>query len=491
MLKGIKRNKSAGTDDLPPGMIKDCASSIASPLSYIINLSLTSGIVPDIWKEAKITPVHKSGLTTKPENFRPISVLPIFSKILERAVHSQIISYLEKNKLLSKSQFGYRKGRSTQLAATLLIDDIRKSVDRRELVGAVFIDLSKAFDTLGHNVMLDKLVKYGIIDIEHEWFSNYLFHCSQVVYIENAKSEKTFMFSGVPQGSLLGPILFLLFFNDFGDCLQKAKVIKYADDTVIYFSHHDFHVIEKTLNGEMKNVSSYFHENELIMNTKKGKTETMLFGTFQRLNANPTLNILYRNERINNTESYTYLGNIIDPTLSLNDNFDKSVKKATTRLKLLHRIRYMLTADATKKVYMSTILPILTYCGTLKLNLTRTKVKRLESIEIRANSLINRENAGLAVPSTMNRIKPESCVIVKKVLENDICENFIDYFKLSNHSYNTRNKGLIIVLPRINLEIARSSFFFTGAKIFNDLPAMIREADMESFKKLIIKHFEG
>ena len=91
----------------------------------------------------------------------------------------------------------------------------------------------------------------------------------------------------------------------------------------------------------------------------------------------------------------------------------------------------------------------------------------------------------------MNRIKRESCVIVKKVLENDICENFMDYFKLSSHSYNTRNKGLIIVLPRINLEIARSSFFFTGAKIFNDLPAKIREADMESFKKLIVKHFEG
>ena len=151
-LRSMKRKKATGIDELPPGMIKDCAKYISQPLAFIVNLSLQTGIFPTFWKNAKITPVYKSGDIGKSENYRPISVLPIFSKILEKAAHSQLSSFLEENILLTKFQFGYRQNRSTKLASTLLFDDIRRCIDEGKFVGAVYIDLTKAFDTVGHGV---------------------------------------------------------------------------------------------------------------------------------------------------------------------------------------------------------------------------------------------------------------------------------------------------------------------------------------------------
>ena len=174
-IKKFPRKKETGVDDLPTTLLKDCASLISQPICHIINLSITTGIVPRIWKTAKITPVFKSGDPDKPENYQPISVLPALSKLLERAVHSQLIEYLENNELLSKVQFGYRSKRSTSSAATIFVDDIRREMDKGKLTGAVFLDLTKAFDTISHTVLIEKIRSYGVYGNELIWFTDYLF----------------------------------------------------------------------------------------------------------------------------------------------------------------------------------------------------------------------------------------------------------------------------------------------------------------------------
>lgn len=151
-------------------MLKDCRAHIYQPLGHIINLSLHSSKVPSMWKIAKAIPIHKKGAHNDPENYRPISVLPVLSKVLERAVHQQLSAFLREQNLLTKYQFGYRSNRSTNLAATLFLDDIRREVDVGNMVGAVFIDLSKAFDTLGHSILLGKLPAYGV----HIWCPYYI-----------------------------------------------------------------------------------------------------------------------------------------------------------------------------------------------------------------------------------------------------------------------------------------------------------------------------
>ena len=299
-IKTLNSNKATGLDQLPPQLLKDVSENISGPICHIINLSIRTSKVPDAWKGAKISPIYKSGLKNEPSNYRPISTLPVLSKILERTVHHQLMNYMEENDLLTTNQFGYRQKRSTKLASTLLCDEIRKSMDKGELVGAVYIDLSKAFDTIGHDLLFNKLSSYGILENELQWFIDYMFNCKQAVNINALLSNPNPIFSGVPQGSILGPLLFLIFFNDFSSHLKHSRVIMYADDTVIYVSHKEKFIIEEYLNYDLEVICKYFNQNELIINLKKGKTESMLFGTAKRIRKSEgdLLNIKYKEKLI-------------------------------------------------------------------------------------------------------------------------------------------------------------------------------------------------
>ena len=235
-LKKIKKNKAAGLDKFPGVLIKDSASFISKPLSYLLNLSLKTSQVPRDWEIVKITPIFMSGDSTNTDNYGPIIVLPIISKVLERAVHMQVTIYLEKYNLLSNNQFGYWKKRSTQLATILLLDLFCKSLKDGMLVGYVFLDLLKAFDMISHSVLLQKLPCYGLRNRELAWFQDNLFERYQRVLYDNISSLPEEIMCGIPQGSILGPLLFLLYFNDIEDAVLHSKIILFADDTVIFTS---------------------------------------------------------------------------------------------------------------------------------------------------------------------------------------------------------------------------------------------------------------
>ena len=211
------------------------------------------------------------------------------------------MDHLERNNLLSDAQFGYRKKRSTDIAATLFVDNIRKNIDIGKLVGAIFIDLTKAFDTVSHSVLLSKLSVYGIKGVELEWFTNYLFSRKQQVVIQNTKSECEFISCGVPQGSILGPVLFLLYFNDFSKTLFKSEVLMFADDTVVFYAGKSAKEIESVLNSELENIFKCFVKIDLMVNLTKGKTEAMLFGTRSRLNL---LHAKFGPFEVNSTNKY-------------------------------------------------------------------------------------------------------------------------------------------------------------------------------------------
>ena len=181
-----------------------------------------------------------------------------------------------------------------KLAVTLFTDDIRKYVDAKNLVGSVFIDFSKAFDTLSHSTLLSKLTAYGITDTEREWFTGYLFNRQQLINYNSQTCQPCPVTCEVPQGSILGPLLFLIYANDIVDHIKHCKIIQCADDTVLYFAGKELKSIEKALSADMSALASWFSENELILNLKKGKTEAMLLGMGKRLSMTPTtLNIMY------------------------------------------------------------------------------------------------------------------------------------------------------------------------------------------------------
>lgn len=486
-LKRLKRHKSTGIDNLPPGMLKDVAHQIAKPISHIINLSLRNGQIPFELKISQVIPLHKKGSINDPNNFRPISVLPVISKILEKAVHKQLIEYLEHNNLLSVNQYGYRSKRSTELATTLLTDTIRKEADHGMLTGAVFLDLSKAFDTLGHGRLLEKLKSYGIKGLSHQWFTDYLFMRYQVVKLGQELSDPCPLVCGVPQGSILGPILFLLFFNDFEDDLS-CRTIQFADDTVIFTSSKSVFQIESILNKDLTTIASYLKDNDLIINLNKGKTESMLFGTSKRIaNVPPesrNLKLFCDEVLINSTTSYTYLGTVLDQHLNLNTDFDSKYNRASKKLGVLKKLMDFLTLDAARLLYTAVIVSALKYNSSVHLKITHTQHEKLNSIERRANIILRTKTTPI-----FNVFQKQAVLFVKKCLDKNSVPIFNDYFLIRQHTANTRNNNISINLPKVKLELAKGSFYFMGAKFYNLLPKNVRESG-PAFKEQVKMFFK-
>lgn len=271
-LKNLQRNKSSGIDDLPPNLLKDVADEIAKPSSsFIINKSLSTTTIPSLWKSSKVTPIHKSGSKTDCNNYRPISVLPCLSKIMEQFVQRQLSNYLEKYNLLKSSQFGFLPRRLTELVCTLLVDGIRKNMDNRLLIGVIFLDLSKVFDTVSHSYVLEKLPPSEFKGPNlHGLRTTFLTEKQHVLYNGCLLNEVP-VHRGVPQGSNLCLTLFLLHLNGINNCLHHCKIIKYADDTVIYTTGKDFDMIQRKLQTDISEVNKRLTDSDLSLNLKKGK----------------------------------------------------------------------------------------------------------------------------------------------------------------------------------------------------------------------------
>ena len=234
----LKVKKATGLDGISARFLKDSATVIASTVKFLVNLSLRTGNVPDDWKKARVVPLYNSGGRKNMDNYRPISILPVLSKVLEKAVNFQLQQYLKKFGLQSPFQSGFRQYHSTESVVIYFTDEIRRNADAGRLTGALFVDLKKAFDTVPHKELISELESFGFTENSIVWFNNYLSNRSQVVSLGNDLSDFLTVENGVPQGSILGPVLFTLYVNDLPSCIDSSKVIMYADNTVIYFPLH-------------------------------------------------------------------------------------------------------------------------------------------------------------------------------------------------------------------------------------------------------------
>ena len=319
--------------------MKDTIYVICKPLTHVINLSMQAGEFSEDLKAARVSPIFNSGAKNTFDNYQPISVLPSLSKIFEKCVHHQLMNYLEQHNPLSKCQFGYRRKRSTEHAITLFTDQIRKAMDKGQMTGAIFVDLSNTLDTISHASIINRLSLYGLCGTSQQWIMSYLFARTQCVSYKGTLSSPSYIYCGVPQGSMLGPLLFLLHFNDSVEFLSTCNMLMYADDTVTYFFDSNINSIQSNLQRDFQSLSKYLYNNELIMNLKKGKTEIMLFGTDQRIRRleNSTLQIQHNDLTVNMTYSYKYLGVTLTSSLNMTDHLNALIKKASSRIHLLKK----------------------------------------------------------------------------------------------------------------------------------------------------------
>ena len=409
-------------------------------------------------------------------------MLPVFSKVLERLVYNRLSCYLETNELLSDSQYGFRRKRSTKHAVTILMDDIRTSTDNQQLTGVVFLDLRKAFDTVNHACLLNKLPIYGVNDVELQWITNYLFARSQVVNFQGTISEENYITHGVPQGSILGPLLFTLLINDIDTELSYCKIILYADDTVIYFSDKDVINIESTLNNEVNRVAKWMSDNHLTLNLKKGKTDFILYGTAKRLGKQTyNINVCINGTKVNKATKYKYLGVLLDQHLNLNEQLAATYKKVSSRLKLLKRVRPNLTSAIAEKVYHHIIQPIATYCPTAYLGCPRYQENKLQQLQDQGKNIVCCKGIKTEWKPIADIINEQILIDVHKSIQRVSPPKYHSYFKALQHGKNTRGDCNSLVIPKVKTEVGRKTFKFQGTLLFNNLPN-----DLKTEKSIVV-----
>ena len=386
IISKLKPKTSSGHDNISPKLIRKCPH-IALPLTFIANLSISTGVFPQNMKIAKVIAIHKKGNLAQIENYRPISLLPTFSKILERLIYNRLFDFLNKHKLLSQSQYGFRKNMSTEYAITELQDRIVKDITNNKWCIGILLDLSKAFDTLDHDILLTKLNHLGIRGITLQWFSSYLSNRKQYTSFKNSTSTLRALACGVPQGSILGPLLFLIYVNDIVDILNQSKAILFADDTNLLCSNIDMKSLIDTINSELCFIKTWFHANKLSLNLDK--TSYIVFHSIRK-NIPKHNNLVIGTTHIQRESSAKFLGIQIDETLSWKTHIIYKCNQIVKTISVLSRLKHTLPSNILLTIYNALILPHFSYAIVAWGNIRNKEMSRLKILQKKAVRLITK-----------------------------------------------------------------------------------------------------
>ena len=491
-LRALKTNKAIGLDRVSARLLKDSANVLAPVLTNIFNRSLASSTYPDIWKCGKVTALFKTGDRTDPNNYRPITVLPIVSKILEKAAHSQIYNYLQENKLLSSSQFGFRPKSSTEIALVNFTDSILENMDKGLITGVVSIDLTKAFDTVDHGILYTKLKVAGFADTSVDWIKSYLTHRTQITAIGNVYSTAKPVHIGVPQGSVLGPLLFIIYVNDMPLCIRHCNISLYADDTVIYHSCSDVSELEDKLNSDLTSLSRWLNVNLLTLNVTKCKS--VVFGSQQKLAKVNQISLEINECQIDGEDSFKYLGVILHKNMTWLEHIDHLNTKVCQRLGVLRRVKHLLPRDARIILYNSLILPLFDYADVVWGD--KNNVVLMNQIQVLQNNaariildLPKYASATQALDQLtwkplMARRSFHRRVLMYKCLNGLVNLNY-DFSKNAEQGYNTRGSENIRV-PKVKTNWGKQRFIVQAVKDWNSVPEHVKQAKtLTSFKNFL------
>ena len=351
-------NSAPGYDDMPASVMKKCVYDYITPLTYLINSSIKQGIFPNELKIAKVFPIFKAGDEQLITNYRPISVLNFFSKIFEKVVANYIVDFLESNNILYEHQYGFRKGHSTNHAVITLVERVAKALDTGKIVVGVYLDIRKAFDAIDHHILLRKLYSLGIRGNLYTWIKSYLTNRSQFVMYNNSKSETKFITHGVPQGSILGPLFFIVFMNDFSRASNILFSILFADDTTVIIEGQNYNNLILTLNTELNKLDVWLQANKLTLNTDK--THYMVFHRARIKSKTGKISI--RNNAIDEVKSTKFLGVIIDDKLKWTEHIQYIKNKISKSIGILIKIRPYLDKVTLRNLYFTFVYPYLIYC---------------------------------------------------------------------------------------------------------------------------------
>lgn len=480
------KNKSTSDNICDVKFLKSTFCAIGYPLLHLVNTSLATGRLPRALKTSVIVPIPKVLAPTKPADYRPINLLSVMDKILETIVCNQLRSYLEKHKFIFKGQSGFRAKHSCETALQYVCSKWRSDIHGGNVILSVFIDLQRAFETIDRNRLIEKLQNYGVKEIALSWFSDYLSDRSHVTRVNGFISQEISSDMGVPQGSVLGPLLFILYINDVDKILRNSFVSLFADDTLVSVSGKNFHQLFNTINSELSILHNWLCVNRLKLNSSK--TKYMVFGSKHNCKRFLENNypICINTEIIEHTNKIKYLGVILDSQLNFSQNIDYICRKIGKKIGFFRRVSQNLSYWSRLLVFNTIVYPHFTYCNSLLVSCSKTDIKRLQVLQNKAMRTILSCSQytpvrlmlkSLGWLSVSQSIERSNLLIIFKI-QHKLLPQYLEQYlipRCMKYSYNIRSKN------NFDIQLSRTthmqkSLFNDGLRLFNALSPDIKNS---------------
>lgn len=495
IIKKLKNTNSTGSDTISTKIIKEAREVLVEPITCIVNKSILSGIFPDMWKLAKVVPLLKKGNPKSIENYRPVSILNVTSKILEEAVRHQVSKFFETHKLFPKNQHGFRPNRSTTTALVALQDHLLKNKAQGKTTGMLLWDLSAAFDTLDHEIFLDKLKIYGFDKLSVTWFRSYLSNRKQKVQVGSQESEEERLTWGTPQGAILSPLIFTIYIADVELWTEFANIFGYADDTSTTISDTNEEIVLNKLQTESKNILNFMSSNGLVANPSK--TGLQIFRPVHQKKGNISLEI--GGARVHEANEEKLLGVTIENNLKWHSHVQKVQATLNQRVALLRRLKQWLPSNSLTQIAQGLIFSKIRYglpvYGQPRLDEADPLSGRCQSLQITINNVmriitssslkdkisVRDLHASTGLPS-LNQMAVQSILMETwKMVQNDE----ISPFKMVGGRTRAASAGDLIV-PNYKI-----GFRYHGTRLWNKAPQELRQAPTKDTAKSIIRNFSS
>lgn len=474
IILNLKDRCAVGWDGIPTSVVKGARHSLIPILTYIFNLCLSTGTFPSAFKKALVHPIHKNGNRQNLNNYRPISVLTALSKVLEKIINRRLVSFLNDNNILSQKQFGFRSSRSTEDAVIELTTTIIRNFDVGIRTAGIFLDLTKAFDTVSIPILLDKLEKVGIRGSVNSLFRSYLSHRSQVVVINDIISDEEQVFFGVPQGSVLGPTLFLVFINELCSLsIPNCQIITYADDTALLVSGNNWDEVQLLAAAALEVVLDWLSKNLLTLNITK--TKYITFSSTNRTQPN-SFSLRAHSclapgphpcscQYIERVPSIKYLGVHLDSGLSWTPHIDSTVARVRKLIYVFKNLRTVADLQCLKTVYFALAQSILNYCITAWGGSIKTQMLRVERAQRAVLKVMLSEPRRYSTSLLYSR--SEVLSVRQLFVLAAVLRKHMNLFFDPHHSTNKRRSDIVCKIEPRRTAAAGRHFHYLSSPLYN------------------------